>query len=58
MSDHPNVDTVNSMTGDIAAMALYAGQGVAAVEQARPAGQIVADLVGRPASPIVVDPSP
>ena len=34
-------------TGDIAAMALYAGQGVGAVDRIQSAGEVVAELSGQ-----------
>jgi len=39
----PNAST----TGDIGAMALYAGQGVGAVDRVQPAGEVVAELSGQ-----------
>jgi nitronate monooxygenase len=40
-----------SSTGDIAAMALYAGQGVGAVDRIQPAAEVVADLLTLARSP-------
>jgi nitronate monooxygenase len=37
-------DPVQGMTGDLEALALYAGQGVGLIDDVRPAGEIVREL--------------